>query len=241
MPSRFIWRALKTRYRDQRAELAAIKESIRPDSIAIDVGANKGSYLYWMARWTPAGRTVAFEPQEELARYLEAVAAKLHLNNVVVEDKGVSDQAGQLTFHIPDGSVMPGASFSQAVADREECAHTTKEVVTLDDYFPPDASISVMKVDVEGFELHVFRGASRILEKSAPLLVFECEGRHLEQGTVADVLRYLNERGYDGHFVRRNCLVPACDFDPAIHQKEVGEKFYADKDYCNNFVFRRTN
>ncbi len=239
MQSRFVWRALKARYRDQKVELAAIRSAIRPDSIAVDVGANKGSYLYWLARWTPAGQAVAFEPQDELALYLETAATMLKLNNIVIENKGVSDKPGQLELYRPGGRVTPGASFSRRFANREDCEHLTKEVVTLDSYFPADASVSVIKVDVEGLELQVFKGATRILEQSSPLLVFECENRHLEEGTVDSVLRFLSARGYDGHFVHRNRLIPARQFDAAVHQKEVGDRFFAGKDYCNNFVFRK--
>lgn len=239
MRARFVWRALRARHRDQKIELAAIRDAIRPDSIAVDVGANRGSYLYWLARWTPAGRAVAFEPQDELARYLTAATAMLHLDNVTVEDTGVADRPGSLEFHLPGGRVTPGASFSRRVAEREDCTHQRKEVVTLDGYFAANAPISVIKVDVEGLELQVFKGAARILEESAPLLVFECENRHLEQGSVDDILRFLRARGYDGHFVHRNRLIPARHFDAAVHQKQIGARFFADEDYCNNFIFRK--
>jgi len=86
--TRFIWRALRARYRDQKAELAAIKSTIQSNGIAVDVGANKGSYLYWLARWVPDGKAVAFEPQEELAQYLRAAATTIPMKNVVVEAKG---------------------------------------------------------------------------------------------------------------------------------------------------------
>jgi len=126
------------------------------------------------------------------------------------------------------------------VRDRDECARQSKEVVTLDAYFDEGAPISVIKVDVEGFELQVFRGAERILAESSPLLVFECENRHLEHGTVNDVLNFLYERGYDGHYVHRGELVPAKQFS-AEQQREEGEDFFRDKDYCNNFVFRKNS
>lgn len=239
MRSRFLWRALRARYRDQRIELAAIRAAIRPDGIAVDVGANRGSYLYWLSRWTPAGGVVAFEPQDELARYLRAAALVMRLDNVTVEDRGVSNRPGEIEFYVPGGRVTPGASFSRRVAEREYCAHETKEVVTLDGYFEAGAPISVVKVDVEGLELQVFEGAARILAESSPLLVFECENRHLEKGSVDDVLRFLGDCGYGGHFIERNRLIPARRFDAAVHQKEVGERFFTHKDYCNNFIFRK--
>ena len=240
MRMRFIWRALKARYRDQKAELAAIRNAIQPNGIAVDVGANKGSYVYWLSRWTPDGRVVAFEPQDELVDYLRAAAATIPMVNVAVEAKGVADKPGKLEFFSPGGTVSPGASFSSRVRDRDECGQQSKEVVTLDAYFDEGAPISVIKVDVEGFELQVFQGAERILAESSPLLVFECENRHLEHGTVNDVLNFLYERGYDGHYVHRGELVPAKQFS-AEQQREEGKDFFRDKDYCNNFVFRKNS
>jgi len=238
MQARLLWRAWRARYRDDRPELAAIRAALPRDGTAVDVGANRGSYLYWLARWAPAGRVVAFEPQDELADYLRRVTAEQGWRHVTVEDKGVGERPGVLELHIPGGIVTPGASFSRRVAEREPCTDRTKQIVTLDDYFAAGTPINVIKVDVEGLELQVFRGAERILRESAPLLVFECENRHLEEGSVSDVLRFLRERGYDGAFVQRGRLAPVGRFDPAVHQREVGERFFKAKDYCNNFILR---
>ena len=41
------------------------------------------------------------------------------------------------------------------------------------------------------------------------------------------------------HFVRRGRLVAAEEFDPAVHQKATGGRFWDSKDYCNNFVLRK--
>jgi FkbM family methyltransferase len=241
MRGRLLWRAMRARYRDERVELAAIRQAIRADGVAVDVGANRGSYLYWLARWAPRGRVVAFEPQGELATYLRDAAARMNWKNVTVEEKGVSDQPGELEFFVPGGVVTPGASFSRRVADREECSVARKQVVTLDDYFSPETPVCVLKVDVEGLELQVLRGAERLIRESSPLVVFECEGRHLQEGGVRDVLQFLWDRGYDGHFVRNGELAPAGDFEAAVHQREEGERFFARKDYCNNFIFRRSS
>jgi hypothetical protein len=53
---RFRIRALKARLRDQRAELDAIGAHLRPGDIVCDVGANKGSFIYWLSRWVRDGR-----------------------------------------------------------------------------------------------------------------------------------------------------------------------------------------
>jgi hypothetical protein len=96
-----------------------------------------------------------------------------------------------------------------------------------------------MKIDVEGHELAVFRGARETLRRDSPVLVFECENRHISGDDVFMVLDYLRSLGYDGSFVCRGALMPISGFDPAIHQRQVGERFWDRKDYCNNFVMRK--
>jgi hypothetical protein len=77
------------------------------------------------------------------------------------------------------------------------------------------------------------------LRQYAPLLVFECENRHLAPGNVQDVFSYLEGLGYEGSFVWRNKVLPISRFDAAVHQRQDGEWFWKGRDYCNNFIFRK--
>jgi len=240
MKTRFLWRALKARYRDQIAELRVIKNRLRPGDTICDIGANKGSYLFWFSRWVGTGRVIAFEPQEKLADYLRSACSTLPLPNVVIEGKAVDGKSGSMTLYIPDGSGnSPEASLSPRVSDREACRKVSVPVVALDDYFAPEERISVLKIDVEGAELNVFKGAERILAEQSPLLVFECENRHLASGSVDDVFRHLQALGYRGQFIQGRHLRPLTEFDPAVHQKQNGPRFWDAHDYYNNFVFAK--
>jgi hypothetical protein len=112
-------------------------------------------------------------------------------------------------------------------------------VVALDDYFSESDKVTLLKIDVEGAEFAVLKGAERILRQHAPLLVFECENRHLAPGNVQDVFSYLGGFGYEGSFVWCNRVLPISRFDAAVHQRQDGEWFWKSKDYCNNFIFRK--
>jgi len=101
MEFRFLWRAWKARLRDEREEIHALCSSIQDGEMAVDVGANKGSYLYWLSRAAGSGTVVAFEPQPELAHYLRMHRAPAGLANVTVEAAGVSDRQGELMLHVP--------------------------------------------------------------------------------------------------------------------------------------------
>ena len=111
-------------------------------------------------------------------------------------------------------------------------------VVALDDYFTEGERVTLLKIDVEGAELGVLQGADLTLQ--APLLIFECENRHLAPGNVGQVFSYLSNLGYEGSFVCRNRLLPISQFDAAVHQRQNGAWFWKSKDYCNNFIFRKS-
>ena len=240
MKARFIYRNLKARFGDQKQEIRALLAAVRPGEVVVDVGANKGSYLYWMSRAVGSGRVVAFEPQPTLAAYLQQAVAVCNLSNVVIEAKAVSDHTGNMTLYTPGDAASPGASLEEAVRSRGACGQIAVEVVRLDEYFANrPGRISVIKIDVEGHELAVFRGAQRILQEDSPVLIFESETRHLTQGTVFDVLDYLTRQGYQGSFICRNSLLPIAQFDPAVHQRQTGARFWDQPSYCNNFILQR--
>jgi FkbM family methyltransferase len=236
---RFRIRALKARFRDQRAEFAVIGAHLRPGDIACDIGANKGSFIFWLSRWVGHGRVVAFEPQPDLARRLAEACRAIALDNVTVEAKAVYSHSGRQELFLPSGH-QPGASLQRAAVEAGNFTTLSVPLVSLDDYFDPDDPIALLKVDVEGAELGVFQGAERILRQHAPLLVFECENRHLAPGNVYDVFSYLRTFGYEGSFIWQDEVLPIAKFDAAIHQRQVGDWFWKRKDYCNNFVFGKS-
>lgn len=240
MRLRFLYRGFRARHRDQRTEIAAFSAAIRPGDVAVDVGSNKGSFLPSLSRAAGHGRVVAFEPQPALADYLRRACRAARLENVVVEAMGVSERTGSLTLHVPAaGSASPGASFEPAVAALSPCGDVLVPVTSLDEYFRGEGGrIAAIKVDVEGHELSVLRGAEETLARHAPLLVLECEERHAGEGGVERMVRFLGERGYGGFFVRRSRLLPVREFDPAVHQRRREGRFWDAADYCNNFVMR---
>ncbi|GAW40652.1 Methyltransferase domain protein [Brevundimonas sp. SH203] len=230
MKARFLWRAYRAKTRDQATELALIKARLSSNDLVCDIGANKGSYLYWMSRW--AGQAIAFEPQPDLAEYIRTAVQVLRLDNVTVETAAVSNRSGHCDLYVPS----PGSP--EASLEPIDGAETLRvRMVSLDDYFHADDHVALLKVDVEGAELEVFRGADRILRQSRPVLLFECEQRHLRTGTVYDCFSYLEARGYKGAFIQGRILKPVSEFDLDLHQGQDGERFWRNPDYCNNFLF----
>ncbi|SMX58436.1 putative methyltransferase FkbM [Bradyrhizobium sp. ORS 285] len=232
--SRFLVRLLRSRLRDHRTELSELRRHIRPGDIVCDVGANKGSFLYWLARWSAPGRVIAFEPQPDLAHGLTRLCSQFALDNVVIEPRAAYSCTSRKTLFVPEGH-QPGASLLQPAERSKPIAVQT---VALDDYLPATGHVSAIKIDVEGAELDVLRGAERTLRRCRPLLVVECDRRLATIDRVRQTFALLLGLGYRGEFLDRGRLLPLSAFDPEVHQRADGEWFWKRKDYCNNFVFR---
>lgn len=239
MKARFLYRAFKARYRDQRQEIQAVISSLQAGDIAVDVGANKGAYLYWLRKAVGSrGKLFAYEPQPRLAQYLRSVCSGMKWRNVSVRQCAISDSAGTQTLHVPGAGESPGASLEDAVLAASTGRSYQCRVDTLDSQLEGVGRIAFLKVDVEGHELCVFRGAEKVLGGSAPVILFECEQRHLTKHSMEDVFAFLSGLGYVGSFFTRKSLLPLSEFDPSLHQKRDSQRFWDAPDYCNNFLFR---
>jgi FkbM family methyltransferase len=236
---RFLVRGLKARFLAQRVEFDLIRRHVRSTDTVCDIGANKGSFVFWLSRWCRNGSVVAFEPQPQFAELLGRLTRDLKLDNVTVEPKAVFSRSGNADLFVPKGQ-LPSASLVSKTAGASDFETISVPMVPLDDYFAQTERIAFMKVDVEGAEFEVFKGAERILREQSPLLIFDCENRHLDGVSVEDVFAYLNGLGYAGHFVAGNGLLPVSKFDAAVHQRQDGDWFWKVKGYCNNFVFSKT-
>ncbi|HXA79884.1 MAG TPA: FkbM family methyltransferase [Opitutaceae bacterium] len=230
--TRLIYRAHRYRWKLDPAEIKFVRAHAKPATMAIDIGAHKGGYAYWMTRAVgPQGRVIAFEPQPELAARLRC--SFQHRSNVTIENMGLSNQCGQLTLNVPGTGPSPGASFETTEVTADATRKITVEVSTLDARLtPPHPRVSFIKCDVEGHELSVFMGAERTLREERPALLFECEQRHHGQRDIAEVFNYLGGLGYRGFFFLGNALRPLAEFNPAQHQNPQ-----SPGSYCNNFAF----
>ncbi|HTH49927.1 MAG TPA: FkbM family methyltransferase [Candidatus Limnocylindria bacterium] len=239
---RYRHRCWKARRRSEHAEITALLGLIQHGDTVLDLGAHKGSYLYWLRQAAGAeGRVLAFEPQPALAGYLRQVVQAMRWENVSIENQGVSERPGSLTLHVPGpaGSISPGATFEPGIVAEANGQTAEVGVTTLDELFPAGSPPpSFIKCDVEGHELAVFRGGERLLRTAGPALLFECEARHLGSRPMSEVWDTLAGWGYTGEFFAPEGLRPVAEFRPDLHQNQEGGRFWDRPGYCNNFLFQ---
>lgn len=237
---KFLYRAYKYRYKNDKEELSYIATQLKKGMIALDIGSHKGGYLYWMSKGVgKSGQVIAFEPQPKLYDYLNIVIGNYPLKNVELHHAGLSSKEGEFELYVPkeEGKTSPGATFEQRTDGK---GHSVKvKALVLDELLADRTkSIDLIKLDVEGHELEVFKGAHELLKTDQPKLIFECEKRHLNDKSVKDVFDYLHSMGYNGKFFWQGQLVDIKNFDEDIHQRITESGEIVDKSsYANNFVF----
>lgn len=238
MKLRFAYRAWKARLRDQPLEVRVTRALVRRGDLVVDVGANKGTYVYWLRKRVGAsGRVLAYEPQPALATYLTLINDAYGWTNVTVRQMALSNAQGKTGLFVPGRGASPAASLEASVISRMSGVRLETQTNTLDNELAKDGPPRFIKVDVEGHELAVFQGAEATLRQHKPHLLFECEERHLTRHSPRDVISYLEGLGYEGYLLRGSELVPVAQFDPKVHQPRVGDQFWRSRDYHNNFLF----
>ena len=145
---------------------AALKRVLHRSSNCVDIGCHYGSMLSCFCRLAPDGRHIAFEPIPGKACFL-----RRKFPEVDVREMALSDHPGEQCFYV--NRLQTG--FSGLARHGEgDFAQIQVASARLDDVVPRDRRFDLLKVDVEGAELFVFRGATELLRRDRPTIVFEC-------------------------------------------------------------------
>jgi FkbM family methyltransferase len=148
-----------------------IARSLKSDSNAVDIGCHKGEILELILKHAPAGKHFAFEP---IPDFYNALSEK-YAGRCEVYPYALSDRPGETTFNFvrnaPAYSGLKKRKYDVESPDVQEL-HVTVEA--LDRIIPADVKIDFIKIDVEGGEFGVLKGAKMILQRCKPVVVFEC-------------------------------------------------------------------
>jgi len=160
--------SIRRNTRDDRHLRAVLAAALARDSRCVDVGANVGGILKHMVQYAPEARHVAIEALPQLANQLRA-----RFPSVDVRAVAVSDHTGEAQFtHAIDEPALSGLRAGKTAGHRVE--KITVPVRRLDDLI--DFAPTFVKIDVEGAELQVLRGAERVLS-TGPIVAFEHSNR----------------------------------------------------------------
>lgn len=162
--------AARRALRDEHAMRVVLATALRRDGNAVDVGANRGETLEMILAVAPDGRHVAYEPIPALAAQLAAAFPQVDVRNAAC-----SETAGSAEFtHVLGAPAMSGLrQRADLPAHAQEVERFDVRLERLDDALPEGYAPSLIKVDVEGAELLVLRGAQETLARHRPFVIFE--------------------------------------------------------------------
>jgi FkbM family methyltransferase len=155
--------------RNDARQLEYFAEHVKRGETVVDVGANVGQYAVLFGVLVgPTGKVFSFEPDSEPRTLLEQNLAINHIASVVhIEPMALFDKVGTHTFYSRPGDSMgslerAGFGSNAGLADIRE---TTVHTIPLDDYLVSNglSDPDWLKIDAEGAEINVLRGASRAL------------------------------------------------------------------------------
>ncbi len=148
-----------------------LKKYLKINSNCIDVGCHKGEILDLILRYAPEGKHYAFEPIPYLFNELK----NRYKHKAEIFPYALSDHSGESTFQL----VKNAPAYSGLKKRRYDITNPIIEEIkvelkTLDEIIPINEKIHLIKIDVEGGEFGVLKGAKNLLKINKPIVIFEC-------------------------------------------------------------------
>jgi len=197
-------------YGFESENLKYFKKTIKKDDVVFDVGANIGIYSLVASKTIGQnGKVYSFEPADRAHSCLLKNIEINKFKNIVPIKKGVSNYSGNATFNVCDDD----AYNSLGNEPMRKIIKTEKiSVVTIDDFVKENniKKVDVIKVDTEGAEYLVFKGADKTLRKHKPVLLFEynrsvVKGYSNSLGDLTDLIKSLDYALYE--FINGNLVM----------------------------------
>ncbi len=212
--------SMDDRYNQETFEI--LRRALAPNSVAVDVGAYRGEILTEMVRLAPRGVHHAFEPQPESAAFLRKQFAG---GPAVIHELALADRAGTTQFHQVASNPSYSGIKERSYEKKEEIRMITVRVDTLDRVLAKATRVDLIKIDVEGGELGVLRGAVDVLRRFRPIVVFE-HGRGAAEyyGTTPDQVYDVFERAGLSINVMQRALSGRPPVDRAEFRRQFQEK-----------------
>lgn len=190
----------------------------------LDVGGHHGQFTLFALERFESARIVTFEPQSDGVELIRTVTAKE--SRVTIENFALGATPGTAQLNISrrsdSSSLLPiGRGQTEAFPGTEAERTETIAVETLDNLLPGEIERpALLKIDVQGFELDVLRGATRTLSEIDNIFV-ECSFIELYEGQplIGEIIAFLAEREFElagvfgtSYDARGRCLQTDCLF-----------------------------
>lgn len=187
----YISRSLELYGEFSSRERKLFDKLVKPEMTVVEAGANIGTHTLALARACAPGPLYAFEPQQRVFQVLCANLALNDIANVVASPDACGEAPGTAT--IPPLDYGARANFGGVSLGSEGGPGLRVRVFPLDELELP--ACDLLKIDVEGFEPQVLKGAAGTIRRCRPILYVEND-REQNQQAVIDLVHELGYRMY---------------------------------------------
>jgi len=185
----------------------AIKTLCKKNMHVIDIGANIGAHTFNLAEIVgEKGSVAAFEPMEWAFKKLKKNLELNNFRNITLEKIGLSDETLAKEEHFRSSWPVDKKTLSRVFTEQTKeidsdnvKVRSKLQFYKLDDYLNKHhKAVDFIKLDVDGYELKILKGAKESLDKYSPIIIMElCPQCLLRCGdSVEDLIIYLSEMGY---------------------------------------------
>jgi len=176
------------------------------DGVLLDVGANRGDYARLLHKLAPSARVIAFEPHPSTFALLSRLLVDIQPIHLI--NKAVGDKVGQLKlydFQFADGSSQASLNEAAIALYSNDIVEHVVDCTTIDDFMAESGinHIDFLKIDTEGHDLSVLRGAKQALrDRRIGMIQFEFIPANIATGaTMHGFFEAL-----EGYRISRLCL-----------------------------------
>ncbi|MGX3067301.1 FkbM family methyltransferase [Ursidibacter arcticus] len=184
-------------------EVTIFHSLLTPNANVIEVGSNIGMHAVPIAKAIPQGKLLCFEPQRIIFQQLCCNLSLNNLTNVETYRMGVCDVSEKRWIESCDysqpwnyGSFSLDKGFSTEAQFNGSFTQEEIDTVRLDDFAPAQRleQLSLLKIDAEGFDIPVLKGATKLIERLKPAIFIEVHSYSVEK-TLA-IIHQLNYEAY---------------------------------------------
>lgn len=219
-------------------EILFIADLIPADAVCIDIGANRGDYVFALERSNKCKDIYALEPIPELNLQLKNLFPRVH-----VCQEAASDESGIRHFNIPYIQERYFDTRGTLEPFQEQGQTSTRtipvETITLDGFIKRYSihRVDLVKMDIEGHEFAALKGAVSILENLRLVWMIEIEQRHHPAYGIETIFAFIQQYAYQGYFFDGEKLsfqkVETFSTEEFQRLANMNDK----KKYINNFFF----
>jgi FkbM family methyltransferase len=224
-------------------EWDAILGTIIPTFLPMDepsiceVGSNIGASLLQITRVKPRARILAFEPSERFRPFLERNLRLAGINRVEVSSFLLGRQQDIVWLYNNNSSASVTLRYDHGPRGQRKGPRRRQSatMTTLDEVFHQRPRVDFIKVDTDGFDLEVIRGAEETLKRDSPILYFELFPAACQISALAADMNWLQSIGY-GRFI---CFTSAGKLLGVTDKVEQAIAWANANNYCDILVFRK--